>query len=94
MTFKETFPTEAALVTAVDDALGAVVAQVQTVAGPLEANYKKSQRYSSSAVVCGVVGILLTFAVLSKELWMSVSGVYLVVPPLISATGLLCLAGS
>lgn len=94
MTFKETFPTEAALVTAVDDALGAVVAQVQTVAGPLEANYKKSQRYSSSAVVCGVVGILLTFAVLSKELWMSVSGVYLVVPPLISATGLLCLAGA
>ena len=94
MTFKEKFPDETTLVTAVDDALPAVVAQVQTVAGPLEANYKKSQRYSGSAAVCGVVGIFLTFAILSKELWMSVSGVYLVVPPLISATGLVCLAGA
>ncbi len=89
MTFKEKFPNESALITAVDETLLNVVLRVQTEAGPLEANYKKSQLYINWAGICGFLGIFLLFAVLSKELWESVSGIYLVIPPLISLCGLI-----
>jgi len=61
MSFTERFKEPKAIETMIEIALPAIVADVTVAAGPLQADYKRSQQYQQAAVIFASVGILAIF---------------------------------